>query len=175
MTPSTKLLTIGTGTLRSVLFPLLFGRVFHVTRRSSFDDILPTGYVEPNDGTRKGFGASGSYARLKGYVSVFDFRSGTPEQIEVEFRKCYPTLLGDELSFLFLTPEAYAGIVENKAAREEVGFTKRWIPLIEAWHPGRLPLQNVQEVVHVSLPPDPPDSLASVLRAARLKRLGQAP
>ena len=161
---------------REILLPHLTANVFHVTRHSTLDQIVASGCIDPN--VSGAFGNSftqsvNSYGRYKGYVCLFDFRAKTDEAISWGFDCCnflHSRTLGDDLAILLLSAKATAELIPATAAFAETRGIKVWIPEVESWYPGPVPLCAIERVlyVHIERTPIPEDSLLrAVLDASR--------
>lgn len=138
------------------ILPHLVGRVFHATGRPSFGAISGDGQILPNTDGRFGdafFGSQRGYARYKGYVSFFDLRGRNADDNDLRFDlgKCHPMQLGRHQSFMFLKQSALGSLIPYTVAREEVLYSKLWVPYIECWYPGPVPLGLVEDVLHVTV------------------------
>jgi hypothetical protein len=89
---------------------------------------------------------SNSYAMMKQYVSLFDLGSAQADQClfmswkwTTFFSRFRPFTVALELD----RERIREALVPNSEARAEVGFKKVWIPYVEAWHHGPIPLSAV--------------------------------
>lgn len=154
MTVSQREVEIAPDEWQSIVFPLLMGKVFHATRRTSFWEIVSAGHVLPGTQVRnrEGLGSGpGNYAGFKGYVALFDFRTRSPQEILEQLSKCHPCQLGDFHSLLVLNQDVHPALVLDSTAAEEVGWSKRRVPFIECWHPSPIPIERIVEVLHVTI------------------------
>jgi hypothetical protein len=128
--------------------------IWHATSPAGFEGILATKSIEPNPGDRSfSFPQTGnSYALATGGVALFDFGSSSEEEcISCHWKwtdffyqwKPVTFVLGLERTAIC------AGLVANAQARREVGFSKVWIPWVEAWHKGPIPLAAIEKVLLV--------------------------
>jgi hypothetical protein len=142
------------GEHRTVLLPLLLGRVFHVTTRKACRRILSDGAIKSNEGGNFRFTfpqSKNSYFRKKGCVSVFDLRTVTQEVLEWELNK-FPFLYKE--AFLFLKDSCFERLIPwSHSPNEEVV-----IPNVEAGYPGDIPVSLIERVLRVQqeYPPPPP-------------------
>lgn len=162
-----------TGRINS-LFPYLDGRVFHVTKESYLDSIFECGEIRPNqDGFYDTtFGSStNSFFRNRGCVSLFDYRSATPEQFEMFLEKCSPTQPAspeNSIAILFVSESIYPDLLPWTLWKDEEAHQEMILPYLEAGHPGPISLEKIDEVILVSVVEDP-DSLVAALRRANKK------
>jgi len=160
------------------LFPYLNGRVFHVTKELNLDSILECGEIRPNqhgsyDTT---FGSSGnSFFRNRGCVSLFDFRSATPEQFDMYMGRCSPTQPTSpetSIAVLFVTESVYSALLPWSLWKDEEAYREMVLPYLEIGHREPIGVENIDEVIIVSVVEDP-DSIVGALRKAR-KKTGDA-
>ena len=130
-------------------FKLLKKKIFHVTIPSGFIGISNSGYIEPNDGTRKySFPQTEkSYGLAKGYVCLFDFVTPSEDEIISQFFKWEwffkihrPFTLVLELDKESIAPY----LIRNQEAKKEIGYSKFWIPYIEAWSIQPIPISAIE-------------------------------
>lgn len=153
------------------LIALLRGRVFHVTRASYVPSILQAGFILPNaDGVLPTtFGSSqNGFFRLRGCVSVFDYRNAPSEEIETFGSGCYPFQPavpgGDGIAILTLSPETHERLLPWTLWHQEGAYKQMVVPHAEAGYPGPVAVSLISEVMYLSLTEDP-DSLAAMFRA----------
>lgn len=127
------------------LFPRLRGRLWHNTSLQALREIRSTGAIEPNRGQFPfTFPQTGnSYGFAKGYVSLFDFVTPTEEEC-IHFYMKWAGFFSHHKPYtvaIDIAAHRLPGrLVSNEAARLEVGFKKVWIPWVEAWHDGPIPI-----------------------------------
>jgi hypothetical protein len=140
------------------LASVLAGQVFHVTTTAGYEAILAAGAVEPNTVERASpFGNTrNGFFRLRGCVSVFDYRAyGSPKWQE-HAHKCLPTspLREDRpVVVLFLKEEHHPDLIPWSKWKDEAAWSQRVVPHVEAGYPGSLPLTAIKHVLQVSLVP----------------------
>lgn len=158
-------LDVAYGRVDVELVPRLRGRVFHVTCATTIDAIRRTGAIIPNaQGTREAAftPAELSCCRRRGAVSVFDYRAVTDEQLARALQNCAPYLpsrrCGFELAVFFLTAAAHAALETWDQIPPDERNHGMIVPHVEACHPGRIALTEIDEVlrVHISQPPSHP-------------------
>lgn len=164
-----------------VLLPLLRGRVFHVTCGANLPAILTDGQIKANvDGKLKtAFGSSeNSFFRLRGRVSVFDYRTSTDEEIDKSLTKCSPYqaghMCGFELAFFFLNDVACSRLEpwvlwKTAKPREDMGIPGV-VPYVEAGHPGGIPMADIDEILKVVMRYEP-SPLELAVQAACAKQV----
>lgn len=140
----------------SDLARMLAGEVFHVTTPSVYGAILAAGAVEPNTvGRESPFGDTGSgFFRLRGCVSLFDYRAYGSAEWEEHAYKCLPTLPLREnfaIVVLLLHEDQHAKLVPWNMWKEEEAWLHRVVPHVEAGYVGVLPLAAIKQVLQVSL------------------------
>jgi hypothetical protein len=138
------------------LLPILIGRVFHVTTESAFENILATGFIQPNiTGNSSPFGNSDNgYFRNRNCISFFDYRNyGSPEW-EAHANKCLPTLpFVDQKAIvvLFLSQTEYSKLLPWSGWKAERAWSQRVVPHVETGYPGPLSLTAITSIVKVVL------------------------
>ena len=170
----TEVLRVRDREAREILLPHLIGNVFHVTRHSALEKIVESGMIDPT--ARGALGNSfpqsaNSYGRHKGFVCLFDFRAKTHEAIAWGLDCCSflnSRTLGDHLAIVLIRAEATISLIPPSVAFAETGGAKVWIPEVECWYPGPVPLHAIERVldVHVERSPIPKGSLLNAILAA---------
>ena len=161
------------GVLEAVL-PRLKGRAFHVTLRTTLDFILRSEEIRPNQvgSYNSPFGSSNSYFRKRDCVSLFDYRSLTPEQLDESLLKCSPTQpLHDPsnipgIAIFLLSPKRCPELLPWTEWKQEQAWGEQVVPYAEAGYPGPISLKLVDEVICVEVDRDP-NSLALRIWKAR--------
>ncbi len=160
--------------LHNHIMPILRGRVFHVTCRSYVPAILKTGEISVNsDGKLStAFGSADlSYFRLKGRVSLFDYRQHvTEEELNDSLIKCSPFQAGYhcnyELAIFFLTSRAYDRLESWRLWKPTEAYGQMVVPYVEAGHPGPISLPDIDELLQIWIHHEPgPHELAFRARA----------
>jgi hypothetical protein len=144
--------------LESIVLPLLRGHVFHVTDRATFENITRSGriYSHQQPQLTLAFGQSkNSYGRTRGWVSLFDLSNTADAEIK-EALVCYYFLRvfhfdRPHISLLFITEKAWPSLIHWQRAREEVSGKELYIPFVEAWYPGDIPLDLVSDSLAVTI------------------------
>ncbi len=143
--------------LRAVLLPGLVGQVFHVTRYAAYEHIVKSGFIHSNADSSFGEsfpGSRNSYGRAKGYVCLFDFRDKPPEAISWGLDCCNfleANHRGDRIAILLMTAGLFDSLIPASSAFASGGQGKLWIPEVECWYSGSIPLHFVAEVLDVSI------------------------
>ena len=145
--------------LEEVLLPLLRGRVFHATTAATFDRICQRGWIyseqEVDFALTLGH-SKNCYGRKRGWVSVFDLSYTTDSDIkEALIRYWFLRSIRNERThlYLFIAQSAWPSLVSWKRASREVGATEVFIPFVEAWYPGDIPLELVSDSLMVTTDP----------------------
>ncbi len=112
--------------------------------------------IYPNSGAfTSPFGNSvNGYFRLKGCVSLFDYRNFGTENWEEHAYKCLPTMPLDAYSplvFLFLDAREFIKLIPWIRWKEEEAWSQRVVPHIETGYPGALALSCIKSALQVSL------------------------
>ena len=147
--------------LEEVVLPLLRGRVFHVTKLETFDNICRSGWIYSHQQAEFAFTlaqAKNSYGRKRGWVSLYNLSSPTDAEIkEALVRYAFLKTIRNESTYVYLivAEGAWSSLISWKHAIREVGGKEFFIPFVEGWYPGDMPLQLVSEslVVTVHLSP----------------------
>lgn len=106
-------LSLGQTLLESSLLPILRGYVFHVTTRSGFQAITKDGFIRNNQNGLFPYSfpqSNRSYARTRGYVSLFDLRAISDDQLERALSNFYflnPPYTENNPIFLILSTSLY--------------------------------------------------------------------
>ena len=145
--------------LEEVLLPLLRGRVFHVTTAATFERICQRGWIystqEIDFALTLGH-SKNCYGRKRGWVSVFDLSYTTDSDIkEALIRYWFLRSIRNENThlYLFLAESAWPSLISWKRASREVGATEVFIPFVEAWYPGDIPIELVSDSLMVTSDP----------------------
>jgi hypothetical protein len=161
--------------LETILLPRLIGEVFHVTSRTAAARIFQSQAILPNTNGALGdtFRQSAvSLARKASYVCFFDLRNKSPEAIDWGLRCLFflgARELGDEIAFLIVAPDSYAGLIQWEAIRGSALASELHIPEVECWHAGPFPVSGFSRVLNVDIlrrPVDPNGLLAALRRRA---------
>jgi len=135
----------------SELDQILKGNVFHVTPTENMLNIEKSKAVLPNLNNKINslFGNSvNSFFRLRGCVSLFDYREYGSEEWEAHAHKCIPTLplrQTDSISILFLSKNEFPRLVSWEKWKEEEKWSQRVVPHVEVGYPGPIPLRCFTE------------------------------
>lgn len=156
-----EVLSIPRSELEVALLPRLRGTVFHVTSASNLQGIQLSGYVYSNSDDKFAYTfpqSKNAYGRRRGYVSLFDLRDVSDENLsDALFRFYFLNPFGrrDDPVFLFLSPGCYQDLIPWTVTRDD--FSEMWVPYVESWYPGDLPLTEIERVIHVRIE-HPPES-----------------
>jgi hypothetical protein len=156
---TTKKIECDSSQVENVMLPLLRGRVFHVTKEKNFDEIRRSGWIYSQQQARLVFTPrqpENSYGCKRGWVSLYDLRDTTDGEIkEAMIRYWFLRAIAKENSqvYLIVAESAWSSLISWKRASREVGGKEFFVPFIEAWYPGDVPLQLVTESLMVSCRP----------------------
>ena len=159
MTP--RIIECDSSEVEDVMLPLLRGRVFHVTKEKNFDAIRRYGWIYSQQQARLVFTPrqpENSYGCKRGWVSFYDLRDPSDMEIkEALIRYWFLRTIGKENSqiYLIVAESAWSSLISWKRASREVGGKEFFIPFVEAWYPGDVPLQLVDESLVISCRPSP--------------------
>ncbi len=165
--------------LEAVL-PRLRGRVFHVTLQATLEYILRSEKIEPNElgAYYSPFGSGNSYFRRRNCVSLFDYRSISPLQLDESLHKCSPIqLLHDPsndpgIAIFLLSPMLCPDLVPWSEWMQEKAWGEQVVPYAEAGHPGSISLKLIDEVVCVEVDRDLSSPAFRIWRARERGRKG---
>lgn len=161
------------GDCETVVLPLVRQRAFHVTCWRHVQPILRDGFISENSSGRfaTAFGSSANaFRRLRGEVSVFDYRRVTDEDVAASLHRCSPwqarVRCGHELG-LFMLSEQACQRLEPWLPSGQRDVKQMLVPYVEAGYPGNLPIVQIERpfksVVRLRI-----DPLVEVLEAGRL-------
>ena len=145
--------------IEQVMLPLLRGRVFHVTKQENFEDIRRSGWIYSNQQARLAFTPrqpENSYGCKRGWVSLYDLSDPTDAEIkEALIRYWFLRTIRHESPHVYLVvaESAWSSLISWKRASREVGGKEFFIPFVEAWYPGDVPLQLVTDSLVISCRP----------------------
>jgi hypothetical protein len=142
--------------LRSSLLPILHGTVFHVTNRTGFDGIIRDGLVRHNHEGNFPYSfpqSTRSYAKARSYVSLFDLRTVSDDQIDRALDDFYflSPFRGKNTIFLFISESLYPALIPWTRARDEDAWKEMFIPHVEAFHPGDIPISHISRVLSANI------------------------
>lgn len=148
----------------------LLDKIFHVTSISNLKGIQSTEFIKPVSESEN-FGQSKEcFARRKGWVSFFDFRNKTNEQITDTTEKCLYTLLDklDDPVVLVLQKSCYSKLKyqERHTSKEFesdrylslekiLETTGTYVPYTECWYPGDIPYSEIAESIQTKFHKQP--------------------
>jgi hypothetical protein len=137
--------------LEHTLMPLLRGRVFHVTNEEKFSDICRSGWIYSQEQLQFVFApgqTETTYGRKRGWVSLFDFSDKSDKDIKEALIRhwFFRTLrIAGTHAYLIIAESACSSLISWKQAFREVGEKESFIPFVETWYPGDIPLQFVSD------------------------------
>lgn len=157
--------------LFDLLRPSLGKRVFHVTLLSNLELILAATEIRPSRDQKfqTTFGYRNSFFRKRGYVSVFDYRFATEEQIQEAWGKCppvQPASKGSGIAFFFISESGCESLVSWTLWEKEKAWGDMIVPHVESGHKGPIPLNLVNEIWIIEVDDDP-DPIVEILRSSR--------
>lgn len=134
-----------------VLISFLRGRLFHLTNEEAFEDICSYGSVfckqQPPIALSPRQLENG-YGRKRGWVSLYDLSD--PANLEIkEALICHWFLRTirkeNPLVCLIVAEDARPSLISWRRASREMGGAEFFIPFVETWYPGELPLRLVTD------------------------------
>ena len=99
-----------------------------------------------------------SYTRTKGWVSLFDLRGTSEEDIKAALGNFYflnPSSTGNNPIFLFISPSTCSKLIAWSRARDEGAWEKAlsFIPKVECFYPGDIPVKEIYKIISVAIEP----------------------
>ena len=143
--------------LRELILPILRGKVFHVTNHSGLKGIAKDGLIRNNKNEDFPYSypqSARSHARARGRVSLFDLRTTSGDQLETTLSNFYflnPPSSEDNPIFLILSKSLYPALIPWTRARDEDGWKEMFIPYVEAFHQGNIPVSKISYAVSVRI------------------------
>jgi hypothetical protein len=141
--------------IEKILLPLLRGRVFHVTQEETFEEICHRGSIGSQQQTQPAFALrQNSFGYKRGWVSLYDLSDPTDREIkEALLRYWLLKTLRHESTYVYLTvaESAWPLLISWKRASREGGGKELFIPFVEAWYPGDIPLQLITDSFTLTL------------------------
>ena len=153
----TDSLTITLSGLRKDLLPILVGNVIHLTTSLGLQGIKKDGLIRSNIDGKLFYSypqSDRSYARARGWVSLFDLRTVSDNQLETGLSNFYflnPPFVNNNPIFLSLSPLHHPSLLPWTQARDEDAWKEMFIPHIEVFYPGDIPLSHINRVVDVQV------------------------
>ena len=147
--------------IEQAMLPLLRGRVFHVTKEENLEDIRRSGWIYSKQQARLAFTPrlpENSYGCKRGWVSLYDLSDPTDAEIkEALIRYWFLRTIRNESPqvYLIVAESAWSSLISWKRASREVGGKEFFIPFVEAWYPGDVPLQLVADSLLITCRPSP--------------------
>ena len=133
------------------LMPMLKGKVFHVTPTINIPLIVKSGAILPNTANKWNslFGNSvNGFFRLRGCVSLFDYRDYGLEEWEAHAYKCTPTQIfhqTDSVSILVLSDKYHDRLESWINWKLEEKWSQRVVPHVEVGFPGEVKIEYLSE------------------------------
>jgi hypothetical protein len=142
--------------LEPTLLPLLRGRVFHMTKEDKFNDICHSGWVYSQEQAHFVFAGQTeiTYGRKRGWVSLFDFSDKKDKDIkEALIRHWFFRTLRNAgtHAYLIIAESACSSLISWQQAFREAGSKEFFIPFVETWYPGDMPLELVSDCFVVTV------------------------
>jgi len=140
--------------LEDKILPLLKEKVFHVTSSEAYQAMVGDGMIKSNINScyKYTFPQSEvSYGVKRGYICLFDLRNKSDDVVEKALMKFYflkPFHYQNVSVFLILSPRFYSNLIYD--TQEEIGWKEIYIPHVECWYPGNIPLEYIDEVIEVT-------------------------
>lgn len=139
--------------LRDFMLPILRGNVFHLTDRSGLKGITKDGLIRNNKNGEFPYTypqSARSYARKRGYVSLFDLRTTSDDELEQALNNFYflnPPFMDNSPIFLILSPSLYPVLIPWTQAKDDRAWAEAFIPYVESFYRGNIPASNLSRVI----------------------------
>lgn len=152
-------LTLTTENISKVFLPKLLGRVFHFTTSIGWKHIQTCRYIDSNKSGKHGntsIHSKESLGRHLGAVCLFDLRGKGEEVLDKNliFYDYFNRRWGPEPSyFLFLADQYLSQVTTLSEIDKSLKEQTMYIPNLESWHLGDLPLDRIQMVYKVQVTP----------------------
>lgn len=137
-------------------YPKLDGQVFHYTSGANLISILKSHSIVPvaENVQCTSIHSHESMGRYLGAVCLFDLRNKPTEQIE-KIRGWYnflaPRFEDSSLVYFVLSPDFYNDVTTLADLSEELKGKAMYLPFIESWHKGQIPLEKVSTIYKVNI------------------------
>jgi hypothetical protein len=164
--------------LEARVLPLLRGRVFHVTKLQTFDSIRAEGIKNSRDSLPSSPWVN-SYGPKRGWVCLFDLRNTTDAQVEMarsKYNFLRPPFSDADRNahvYLFMSESVWPHLISWKCAEQEKAWGEMFIPDVEAWYPGDIPISCVSDALVVTIESEPESSEITRLyeRSRKVRKL----
>lgn len=139
------------------MLPILRGNVFHLTNRSGLKGITKDGLIRNNKNGEFQYTypqSARSYARKRGYVSLFDLRTTSDDELEKALSNFYflnPPFVDNTPLFLIISVALYPTLIPWTKARDEDAWKEMFIPYVEIFHQGDIPVSSISRVISVKI------------------------
>ena len=133
------------------MLPILRGRVFHVAEEQTFEEICRRGWISGQQQTQRAFASrqpEQSYGYKRGWVSLCDLSDPTDADIKEALIRYWllKTLRNEGTHVVLIIDEsAWPLLISWKRASREGKGKEFFIPFVEAWYPGDIPLQLITD------------------------------
>ena len=150
------------------LLGLLRENVFHITTAKAYRRILKDGFIFGNQDGKYPIntGSLKSFGRYRGWVCLFDLRGKSDKEIDEGlmvyyflkpswFNEYFQQYTESRLVYLLLSPDAYDYLMPNheggKLLTPDGSAYTQYIPNVECWFPGKLPVALVAKALCVRI------------------------
>ena len=144
--------------LEHTLLPLLRGQVFHMTKEEKFNEIRRSGWIYSQEQAQFTFAGQTetTYGRKRSWVSLFDFTDKKDKEIKNALIRHWffrTVRNADAHAYLILAESVYPSLISWKQVFREAGSKEFFIPFVETWYPGDMPLDLVSDCFVVTVHP----------------------
>lgn len=137
--------------IEQIILPFLRGRVFHMTEEETFEEICRRGWITGQQQMQHAFAprqSEQSYGYKRGWVSLYDLSDPTDAEIKESLIRYWllKTLRSEGTHVVLIIAEsAWPLLISWKRASQEGKGKELFIPFVEAWYPGDIPLQLITD------------------------------
>ena len=137
--------------IEQIMLPRLRGHVFHVTNEKTFEAVCRSGSITSKEPAHLAFTwkqLEESYGRKRGWISLYDLRNTIDAEVkETLLRYCFLRAIRNETTHVYLVvaESAWPSLISWKRASREIGRKEFFVPFVEAWYPGDVPLEFVAD------------------------------
>ena len=157
LTLNSKTITCRHSELEQLVLPLLRGQVFHVATQEAFGDICRCGRIDSQRQVEFFFSPARSanrYGLNRRWVSVYDLRKGSDSDIKealIAYWLFRNFRVEQTYVFSMVVESAWPSLIPWKHASREVNGKELFVPFVEAWYPGHMPVELFNESLAVSI------------------------
>jgi hypothetical protein len=128
-----------------------------MTREEKFHDIYRSGWIYSHEQAQFVFApgqTEATYGRKRGWVSLFDFSEKKDKEIKGALIRhwFFRTLRNaGTYTYLMVAESACSSLISWEHAFRDVGGNEFFIPFVETWYPGDMPIQLVSDCLVITV------------------------